>query len=118
VRNDGQELKNLIEPGKDRRIYGDSAHTGKDVQSRMGEAIRNRIHDGAYGGRPLTAKQKRDDKNKSRIRVRVEHVFASLRHFGGIAIRSIDKVRAKAQIALMNLTYDINRYAYLMSAKS
>jgi IS5 family transposase len=116
--HDGQELKNLIEPGKDRRIYGDSAYTGWEVQSVITETMMNRIHDGAYRGKPLTAKQKRDNKNKSHIRVRVEHVFASLHHFGGIIIRSIGKIRAKVQIALMNLTYNINRYAYLMSAKS
>jgi IS5 family transposase len=30
--HDSQELKNLIEEGKDKRLYGDSAYTGEEVQ--------------------------------------------------------------------------------------
>ena len=114
--HDSQELKNLIERKKDRRIYGDSAYTGKEVQRCIPGTVLNRIHEKGYRGRPLTETQKRNNTAKSRIRVRVEHVFAAINHFGGIFIRTIGGRRAEFQIGLMNLTYNMTRYVYLMEA--
>jgi IS5 family transposase len=115
--HDSQELKNLIEKRKDKRIYADSAYTGEEIQKCIGKRILNRIHEKGYRNRPLTKTQERNNTAKSRIRVRVEHVFARINHFGGITIRTIGKVRADFQIGLMNLTYNIVRYAYLAGAK-
>jgi len=38
----------------DRRIYGDSAYTGEEVQKCIPEEVQNRIHEKGYRGRPLT----------------------------------------------------------------
>ena len=84
-------MKNLIEEGKDKRMKG-------------------------YRNKPLTKTQERNNKAKSHIRARVEHVFARMNHFGGIYIRTIGKTRAEFQIGLMNLTYNISRYVYLAGA--
>jgi len=116
--HDSQELKNLIETDKDKRIYGDSAYTGKEVQSCIPETIQNLIHEKGYRNHPLTKAQKRNNTAKSRIRVRVEHVFAAINHFGGIFIRTIGIRRAEFQIGLMNMVYNITRYVYLMGAKA
>jgi IS5 family transposase len=116
--HDSQELKNLIEEGKDKRLYGDSAYTGKGVQSCIPEMIKNRIHEKGYRNHPLTKKQERNNTAKSRIRARVEHVFGAINHFGGICIRTIGKARAEFQIGFMNLTYNMKRYVYLMEAKA
>jgi IS5 family transposase len=114
--HDNQELENLIEEGKDKRIYGDSAHTGEDVQSYIPETMLNRIHEKGYRNRPLTKTRERNNKAKSHIRARVEHVFARMNHFEGIFIRTIGRRRAEFQIGLMNLTYNITRYVYLVGA--
>jgi transposase, IS5 family len=116
--HDSQELKNLIDDEKDKRIYGDSAYTGEDVQSCIPETALNRIHEKGYRNTPLTKTQERNNKAKSHIRARVEHVFARMNHFGGIFIRTIGKKRAEFQIGLMNLTYNITRYVYLAGAKA
>jgi IS5 family transposase len=116
--HDSQELKNLIEPEKDKRIYADSAYTGKEVQSCIPETMLNRIHEKGYRNRPLSKTQKRNNTTKSHIRARVEHVFGAMTSMGGIYIRSIGKIRAQVQIGLINLTYNIKRYAYLMEAKA
>jgi IS5 family transposase len=115
--HDSQELKNLIEQEKDKRIYGDSAYTGDEVQSCIPETVKNLIHEKGYRERPLTETQKRNNTAKSRIRVRVEHVFAAINHFGGIFIRTIGNKRAEFQIGLMNFAYNLTRYAYIMEAK-
>jgi IS5 family transposase len=116
--HDSQELKNLIEKKKDKRLYGDSAYTGEEVQSCIPKKTLNRIHEKGYRNNPLTKTQKRNNTAKSRIRARVEHVFASLNHFGGIFIRTIGIKRAEFQIGLMNLTYNLTRYTYIMGAKA
>ena len=78
----------------------------------------NRIHEKGYRNRPLTKTQKRNNTVKSRIRARAGHVFGRMKHYGGIFIRSIGRARAEIQIGLLNLTYNITRYAYLMGAKA
>jgi IS5 family transposase len=116
--HDSQELENLIEPEKDRRLYGDSAYTGAEVQECIPEDVVNRIHEKGYRNRPLTKTQKRNNTAKSRIRARVEHIFGRMHQFGGITIRTIGITRAELQIGLLNMTYNITRYAYLMGAKA
>jgi len=111
--HDSQELKNLIEPKKDRRIYGDSAYTGKEVQECIPENIKNRIHEKGYRDHPLTKTQENNNTAKSRIRVRVEHVFARMHQFGGITIRTIGMQRAEIQIGLLNMAYNLTRLTYL-----
>jgi len=116
--HDSQELKNLIEADKDRRIYADSAYTGEEVQQCIPEDVKNRIHEKGYRNRPLTKTQERSNKAKSRIRARVEHVFARMHQFGGIAIRTIGIMRAELQIGLLNIAYNVTRYAYLRGLKA
>ena len=111
-------MKNLIEKKKDRRLYGDGAYTGEGVQKCIPKKILNRIHEKGYRNRPLTKTQKRDNTAKSRIRARIEHVFGRMNHYGGIFIRSIGITRAEIQIGLLNFTYNLTRYVYLMEAKT
>jgi IS5 family transposase len=61
--------------------------------------------------------QKRNNTAKSHIRARVEHVFATMQQFGGKTIRTIGIARAEVQIGLLNMAYNLRRYAYLMEAK-
>ena len=116
--HDSQEFKNLIDVKKDKMIYGDGAYVGKEIQKCIPEKIKNRIHEKGFRNCPLTKTQKRNNTAKSRIRARVEHVFASIQQFGGKILRTIGIARAEIQIGLMNLTYNLTRYSYIMEAKS
>jgi IS5 family transposase len=116
--HDSQELKNLVEGEKDKRIYADSAYTGEEVQECIPEGAQNRIHEKGHRDHPLSKSQERENKKKSHIRVRVEHVFGYMtKAMGGITVRCIGRARAAFMIGLMNLTYNINRYVYLRSMK-
>jgi len=114
--HDSKELKNLINKKKDKRLYGDSAYTGEEVQKCIPKKTLNRIHEKGYRNRPLTKTQKRNNAAKSKIRARVEHVFGAMHHYGGLFIRTIGVKRAEIQIGLLNLTYNLKRYVYLMEA--
>ena len=63
-----------------------------------------------FRGHPLNETQKRNNRSKSKIRCRVEHVFGFIeRSMGGLVFRGIGIVRAKANVAMTNLTYNIAR---------
>lgn len=48
------------------------------------------------------------------MRARVEHVFGDQAHaMGGKLVRTIGLVRAKAQIGMQTLAYNMRRFAYL-----
>jgi IS5 family transposase len=116
--HDSQGLKNLVEGGKDKRIYADSANTGEEVQGCIPEGAQNRIHEKGRRDHPLNKSQERENKKKSHIRVRVEQVFGYMsKAMGGITVRSIGKARAAFTIGLINLVYNIKRYIYLRSMK-
>jgi IS5 family transposase len=57
--HDSQELKNLVEADKDKRIYADSAYTGEEVQECIPEDAQNRIHEKGYRNQPLSKGQAR-----------------------------------------------------------
>jgi IS5 family transposase len=115
--HDSQELKNLAEEGKDKIIYADAGYVGEEVQACIPKGVKNRIHEKGKKNKPLTKRQERDNKAKSHIRVRVEHVFGMMANtMKGITIRSIGMARACFNIGLMNLAYNLSRYAYLRRA--
>ena len=49
---------------------------------------------------------------KSKIRARVEHVFAHQKDKMGLFIRTIGLSRAEAKITLANLAYNMNRLIF------
>jgi IS5 family transposase len=100
-----------VEEGKDKIIYADAAYVGEEVQKCIPAGVKNRIHEKGKKNKKLTKKQERDNKAKSHIRVRVEHVFGMMTNtMKGITVRSIG---IAFNIVLMNLAYNLSRYAYL-----
>lgn len=72
------------------------------------------VHEKGYKGKPLTDEQKADNREKSRVRARVEHVFGFVENsMNGSIVRTIGIARAKAKIGMMNLTYNISRCVQL-----
>jgi IS5 family transposase len=115
--HDSQELKGLVEAGKDNRIYGDSGYGGKEIQKCIPEGVKKRIHEKGKRNKALTKTQKRENKRRSHIRSGVEQVFGMMTNtMKGITIRSIGMTRTCFNIGLMNLIYNLQRYAYLKSA--
>jgi len=78
--------------------------------------MNNRVCEKGYRNRPLTEEQKANNREKSRVRSRVEHIFGfmemSTAYFvhstsmNGMYINNIGIKRATAVIGLMNLTYN------------
>jgi IS5 family transposase len=107
---------------EDEVVYADSAYVGETLESELrekcGEEADLRINEKGFRNKPLTEEQKKSNREKSRVRVRVEHVFGHITNsMGGMTIRSIGLTRARCAIALKNLAYNLSRYAYLASVK-
>ena len=111
--HDSQALIELLDK-KDKVLYADSAYSGNPIAERLPEGIENQIHEKGYRNKPLSEEQKAENKRKSRIRVRIEHVFGYMTgSMQGITVRSIGIARARFNIGLTNLLYNLCRYEIL-----
>jgi IS5 family transposase len=121
ARHDSQAIDELLdETNTNADVYGDSAYRSAAIQGRLeSQGYRDRIHRKAVRGRPLSERNRRANQRKSKTRARVEHVFGRQAqfayHLGTTLLRCIGMKRAKAEIGLRNLVYNLDRYARLVS---
>lgn len=114
--HDSQVIDELLtDKDKGQPFYADSAYTGEEQQKiYKKKKVIDCVHEKGYRNKPLTDKQKESNREKSRIRVRVEHVFGFIENsMNGSIIRTIGIARAKAKIGMMNLIYNISRCTQL-----
>jgi IS5 family transposase len=101
----------LDEKDKGECFYADSAYSGepqeKIIESRQ---MKNQVCEKGYKNKPLTDEQKSSNREKSRVRSRVEHIFGFMENsMNEMYIQCIGIKRASAIIGLMNLTYNMFR---------
>ena len=73
--------------------------------------VKNKVHEKGYKGKPLTEVQISSNKEKSKTRVRVEHVFGFMEQsMNKLYVRSIGLKRASGFVTMVNLTYNLFRY--------
>lgn len=97
-------------------LHGDSAYKSADTDEYMESfGIDNQVHEKGNRGAALTETQLRHNRQKSKIRALVEHVFGFMENsMNGIYLRTIGMKRAKCVIGLANLVYNLCRYAQLV----
>lgn len=107
----GAELLDKKDQGQ--TLHADSAYTGVAFEEAVNKTkMKNKVNEKGYRNTPLNEAQIQNNRNKSKIRSRVEHVFGFMHQTtGGLIIRTIGEVRAKVKIGLMNLTYNLFRYS-------
>jgi len=100
-------------------VWADSAYRSTEQEQRLTDSHHDsRIHERAHKDKPLTDEQVTNNRKKSGVRVRVEHVFGAMENeMGGIFLRSIGAARAAAGIGLMNLAYNLKRIEVLIRLK-
>ncbi len=117
--HDSQTIEALLEEkDQGQELYADSAYTGEE-QEKIYEKkkVINRVNEKGYRNKPLTEEQKVNNKEKSKIRARVEHIFGFVENsMNGSFVRTIGMARAKAKIGMMNLAYNISRCTQLKIA--
>lgn len=113
--HDSQVFFQILAENSSRDVWADSAYRSEENDLLLqADNYRNHIHVKGKRGKPLTEKQQRSNRKKSQIRARVEHIFGSIENEqGGLFVRTIGIARAKTKIGLMNLTYNMRRFATL-----
>jgi len=111
--HDSQALEDLLdEKDEGQLLHADSAYTGEEQEKTIEKyKMKNKVHEKGYRNTPLTDEQKATNKEKSKTRARVEHVFGFMeQNMNGLFIRSVGIARANGIIGLINLTYNLFRY--------
>ncbi|QRX64870.1 transposase [Dysgonomonadaceae bacterium zrk40] len=76
----------------------------------------NQVCEKGAKNRPLTEEQKENNRIKSKVRSRVEHIFGFMEmSMNGMYLYNIGIKRITAIIGLMNLTYNMFRRIQLIS---
>src|SRR6516225_5657590 len=96
-------------------VYADSAYRSAETEAKLSlRGLRSRIHHRANRNHPLSQAQEDANRQKSKVRARIEHVFGAQQNSpGGRIVRTIGIARAKAKIGLQNLAYNIRRLVTL-----
>jgi len=118
--HDSQALASLLdEKDKGQNLHADSAYTGEIQQQTINEyGMINQVIEKGYRNNPLTEEQKENNRAKSKIRARVEHVFGFLEQsMNGLFVRCVGIKRATGIIGLMNMTYNLFRAEQLQRTK-
>ena len=113
--HDSKEASSLItEEDKGQSVWFDAGYVGIDKQL-TDKGVSPIICEKGFRNHPLTDTQKESNRKKSKVRSRVEHVFGFIEQsMRGLIFRGVGLVRAKANIALTNLVYNMCRYSQIL----
>jgi transposase, IS5 family len=108
--HDSRVLDELIEEG-DRVVYADSAYSGAPIAAALcAKNVKPQINEKGTSGHPLSEEQKAGNREKSKTRSRVEHVFAQMSgSMKALYQRCIGLKRNAACLMLTNLVYNMLR---------
>lgn len=110
--HDSRVLETLMEKEDfGQPLYADSAYRSESLEGYCGQmGIESRIHEKGYRNKPLQKRQKAANKRKSKVRARVEHIFAFMENsMNGMYLHYRNLHRVSAGIGLMNVTYNLFR---------
>ncbi len=117
--HDSQCFFELIDE-TDKLIWADSAYVGEELHADILHnfpSVKLNINEKGHKNKPLTDGQKTSNREKSRIRVRVEHVFGHMTNsMGGMFMRCIGIDRAIRETAMKNLAYNLQRLTFLRAS--
>lgn len=97
-----------------RTVWADTAYRSAVNEAFMADnGFVSRVHRKKPKGRPMPENTRRANNAKSKIRSRVEHVFADQKTRIGLVVRTIGIARATTRIGLVNLVYNIRRLLFI-----
>lgn len=92
-------------------VWADSAYRSAEREATLPKSgYRSHIHRKATRKRPLTKREKEANTKRSKVRARVEHVFAQQTKR---LVLTIGQTRAEVKVGLMNIVYNMRRLVWL-----
>jgi len=114
ARHDGRQLRALLHKANTASgVWADTAY-----RSQRNEAIivknglYSKVHHRRAPGKPLNAVQSRANAVRSKVRSRIEHIFAHQKQRMGLFVRTIGIARATMKIGMANLVYNMQRLVW------
>jgi IS5 family transposase len=100
-------------------VFADSAYKSAEIDKELQRrGFDPQIIERAYRNNPLTDEQKASNNLKSKVRCRIEHIFGAQKmRMGNEILRTIGIIRAKFQIGMRNLVYNMSRLVSLKRVK-
>ncbi len=112
--HDSQVLATLVDE-EDKELYADSAYDGRHLHKKLPANVKIRVTEMPRRHMKLTEEQRQNNRSKSKVRCRVEHIFGfTTTSMNRLSVRSIGIARAKCSIMLANLIYNMFRYEFLL----
>jgi IS5 family transposase len=113
--HDSQMLEPLVD-GAEGVLYADGAYRSAEAEAMLAaKQVASQVHERAYRNRPLSEEQKERNRQKSKVRARIEHVFGYMSQaMKGFYLRYIGRRRNAAAIGLINLIYNLARYEQII----
>ena len=114
ARFDGRMLRDVVTNDNTASdVWADTAYRSQANEKWLRRQGRvSRIHRRKPRGRPMPERTAKANAAKSKVRARVEHVFAHQKDKMGLFIRTIGIKRAEAKITLANLAYNMSRLIF------
>jgi len=95
-------------------VWADTAYRSKANEQFMAEnGFVSRVHRKKPPGRPMPVRTARSNGAKSKVRAKIEHVFAEQKSRMGLFIRTVGIDRARTKIGLANIVYNVKRLIIL-----
>jgi IS5 family transposase len=117
--HDSQVLPYVLDPeNSDEFVWADSGYAGAKFEELLDLAgFESHIHEKGTRNHPLSEDAKERNKLRSKVRARVEHVFAGFTTcMRGKLTRQIGLARTKAWWGFRSLTYNFMRYLHCIAA--
>jgi IS5 family transposase len=114
--HDSQKLDEILDKSNTgSEVWADSAYRSAEIEAELkAKGYKSRVHRRSARNRPISQRQQAANTTRSRVRARVEHVFADQQNaMGGKIVRTIGIARARVKIAMMNLVYNMRRLVQL-----
>ena len=113
--HDSQVIAPLVrEEDHGKSLYADSAYSGKKQIDEIKQLnLKPAVCEKGKRNTPLTDEQKKNNREKSKTRARVEHVFAQIAHWDGDILRTIGEKRADSYHHMLVWCYNIKRLMFL-----
>jgi IS5 family transposase len=114
ARFDGRMLRDVVTNDNTASdVWADTAYRSQVNETWLKDQGRvSRIHRKKPKGKPMPERTARANAARSKVRARVEHVFAQQKDKMGLFIRTIGLRRAEAKITIANLAYNMNRLIF------
>ena len=113
--HDSNVFEEILADNTSRDVWADSAYRSEEHELALEVmGYRSHVHKKGKTNKPLSERDKKANRRKSHIRVRVEHVFGSITNEqGGLHFKVIGIARNAVKIGMMNVVYNMRRFLTL-----